>query len=387
MAPLVGRPRIRSDRLAAAPSVLDVRRIARRRVPRAVFDYVDGAAGEETGLANSRSAYRAYSFVPRVLRDVREVDASRVMLGRRWSLPIVLGPTGFTRMMHHEGEAGVASAATRADVPYALSTLGTTSIEELRLQVPGWEPWFQLYLWKDRGASQDLLERVRGSGCEVLVLTVDTPVGGLRLRDERNGLTIPPKLTPRTLLDMAKYPRWWSNLLTTAPLEFATFRDSGGTVADLVDRVFEPSITAGDVEWLRSQWPGRLVIKGVQSLEDAVMVRKLGADAVLLSNHGGRQVERGLPPLSLLSEVRAELDDECEVFVDGGVLSGADVLTALALGATGVWLGRAYLYGLMAGGHRGVERVLSILTKEIETNMRLLGVTKLDQLDEGYLRP
>ncbi len=319
------------------------------------------------------------------MRDVRDVDTSRTMLGKRSALPIVLGPTGFTRMMHHAGETAVAHAATDASVPYVLSTLGTTSIEELRSRVPHWDPWFQLYLWKDRGASHELLARVRESGCDVLVLTVDTPVGGLRLRDERNGLSIPPKLTPATLMDMAKYPRWWSNLLTTEPLEFATFRDSGGTVADLVDRVFEPSITTDDVEWLRGEWPGRLVIKGIQSLEDAVLARDLGADAVLLSNHGGRQVERGLPPIELLPGVVEALDAKTEVFVDGGVLSGADVLIAVALGATGVWLGRAYLYGLMAGGQAGVERVLSIFAKEISTNMRLIGVTSLDQLDGTYL--
>lgn len=362
-----------------------MRALARRRVPRAVFDYVDGAAGDEEGLRASRRAFRDYVFVPRVLRDVREVDTSKTMLGKTWRLPFVFGPTGFTRMMHHAGEPAVAAASDEVGIPYALSTLGTTSIEELRGSLPNVDPWFQLYLWKDRAASAALLDRVRASGCDVLILTVDTPVGGLRLRDERNGLTIPPKLTARTALDMAKYPRWWMNVLTTPPLEFGTFRDSEGTVADLVDRVFEPSITPQDVEWLRSQWPGRLVVKGIQSVEDAVLVRSIGADAIVLSNHGGRQVERGLPPMALLPAVLAAVDSECEVFVDGGATSGADVLIALALGARGVWFGRAYLYGLMAGGRDGVLRVARILEKEIATNMRLVGVTNLDQLNASYV--
>lgn len=346
---------------------------------------MDGAAGDEAGLRTSRQAYRDYSFVPRVMRDVRQVNTEREMLGEKWRLPIVFGPTGFTRMMHHEGEVAVATAAAASGVPYALSTMGTTSIEDLRAAVPDTKPWFQLYLWKDRGASSALLNRVRSSGCEVLVLTVDTPVGGLRLRDVRNGLTIPPKLTARTLVGMARYPRWWANVLTTPPLEFGTFRESGGTVAELVDRIFEPSITPSDVEWLRSQWPGRLVVKGIQSVDDAVLVRDIGADAVVLSNHGGRQMERALPPLALLPEVKDAIDGDLEVFIDGGVLSGADILVALALGARGVWLGRAYLYGLMAGGRAGVLRVSQVLAKEIETNMRLLGVRDLEELGPKYV--
>ena len=376
----------RQARLERCASVGDVRALAMRRVPRSVFDYTDGAAGSELTLRRSVEAYSRVEFTPRVLRDVSEVDCSVEMLGQRSSLPFALGPTGFTRMMHHVGEPAVAKVAGDVGIPYALSTLGTTSVEALAEVAPDTRRWFQLYVWRDRVASEALVKRAELAGYDTLILTVDTAVGGIRLRDVRNGLTIPPQLTLGTLAGMAMYPRWWGNLLTTRPLEFASLSSTGGTVGDLLTKVFDPAITGADIAWLRGIWPGKLVLKGVQSLEDAVIAVDLGVDAVILSNHGGRQIDRGNVPLELLPRVVDEVGDRIEVYIDGGISSGADIVAALAFGARGALIGRAYLYGLMAGGEDGVRRVVSILAKEVKTTMQLLGVTSVGELDRSYVR-
>src|ERR687894_1198651 len=265
-------------RLAGAASIADLRMLARRRAPRAVFDYTDGGAGEEVSLLRSRQAYARVEFNPTVLRDVSVVDKSTTILGKPVAAPIVFAPTGFTRMVHTEGEPAVARVAARMGIPYVLSTMGTTSIERLANAAPGGSKWFQLYLWRDRQASRDLVTRAWESGYEALVLTVDTPVAGPRLRDVRNGLTIPPSLSLRTVVDAAVHPRWWVDLLTTEPLEFASLRSWGGTVAELADRVFEPAATLADLRTLRETWRGALVVKGVQTADDARAVVDAGAD-------------------------------------------------------------------------------------------------------------
>ena len=389
--PLVGDLRPRFDRtqvlLDRCASVADVRALARRRVPRAVFDYTDGAAGQdEASLRRARSAFARVEFQPRVLRDVRAVDTSTTILGETSALPLVFAPTGFTRMMHSAGEPAVARVAQRLGIPYGLSTLGTTSIEELAVAVPGVRRWFQLYLMTDRGYGVELVDRARDAGYDTIILTVDTPVAGRRHRDVRNGLTIPPQLTPRTLADMAVHPRWWMNLLTSEPLSFATLTSTEGTVADLIGRVFDPSITIDDLDWLRSVWSGRLVVKGIQTVDDAVLVAQHGADGVILSTHGGRQLERAPVPFEVLPRVREALDARVEVLIDGGVLSGADVVAAVCQGATAVAVGRAYLYGLMAGGEAGVQRVGDLLAEEIRTTMQLLGRTTVADLGPDCLR-
>ena len=389
--PLVGDLRPRFDRtqvlLDRCASVADVRALARRRVPRAVFDYTDGAAGQdEASLRRARSAFARVEFQPRVLRDVRAVDTSTTILGETSALPLVFAPTGFTRMMHSAGEPAVARVAQRLGIPYGLSTLGTTSIEELAVAVPGVRRWFQLYLMTDRGYGVELVDRARDAGYDTIILTVDTPVAGRRHRDVRNGLTIPPQLTPRTLADMAVHPRWWMNLLTSEPLSFATLTSTEGTVADLIGRVFDPSITIDDLDWLRSVWSGRLVVKGIQTVDDAVLVAQHGADGVILSTHGGRQLERAPVPFEVLPRVREALDARVEVLIDGGVLSGADVVAAVCQGATAVAVGRAYLYGLMAGSEAGVQRVGDLLAEEIATTMQLLGRTSVSELGPDCLR-
>jgi L-lactate dehydrogenase (cytochrome) len=264
--------------------------------------------------------------------------------------------------------------------------MGTTSVEALAEAAPGARKWFQLYLWRDREASRALVERAKAAGYEALVLTVDTPVAGPRLRDVRNGFSIPPALTLRTFANAAVHPRWWIDLLTTPPLEFASLRSWGGTVAELVDRVFEPAATIADVAGLRAAWPGKLVVKGVLTVDDARAVVDAGADAVVVSNHGGRQLDRSLTPLEQLPAVVAAVGDRAEVYMDGGVQDGADVVAAVALGARGVLVGRAYLYGLMAGGERGVQRAADILTKEITRTMQLLGAASVPELTPGLAR-
>jgi L-lactate dehydrogenase (cytochrome) len=280
----------------------------------------------------------------------------------------------------------VARVAERIGVPYGLSTLGTTSIEELAAAVPGARRWFQLYLMTDRGYGVELVDRAQSAGYDTIILTVDTPVAGRRHRDVRNGLTIPPQLTARTLADMAVHPRWWLNLLTTEPLSFATLTSTEGTVADLIGRVFDPGVTLADLDWLRSVWSGRLVVKGIQTVADAVLVVDHGADAVILSTHGGRQLERAPVPFEILPRVREALDPRVEVLIDGGVLSGADVVAALCQGANAVGVGRAYLYGLMAGGEAGVQRVADLLAEEIASTMALLGRTSVETLGSDCLR-
>jgi L-lactate dehydrogenase (cytochrome) len=370
----------RERRLAGAASIRDLRELARRRAPRAVFDYTDGAAGEEISLRRSRASYARVEFVPQALRDVSSVDTSTTILGRRSTAPLIFAPTGFTRMMHTEGERAVARVAAGVGIPYALSTMGTTSVERLSAEVPGARLWFQLYLWRDRAASRDLVERARAAGYEALVLTVDTPVPGRRLRDERNGLTIPPSLSARTLVDGALHPAWWFDLLTTEPLEFASLNRFDGTVAELVGQMFDPSATLDDLSWLRSSWPGPLVVKGILTNADALAVVDAGADAVIVSNHGGRQLDRAPTPLEVLPGVVDAVGDRAEVYVDGGILSGSDIVAAVALGARAALVGRAYLYGLMAGGERGVQRAADILQTEVASTLALLGVTRVDDL-------
>jgi L-lactate dehydrogenase (cytochrome) len=389
IAPLVGRAdpsltRLQS-RLDRCAGIGDIRALARRRVPPSVFDYVDGAAGSETTLRRSRQAYARVQFHPRVLRDVSAVDLTTSMLGRSSALPFAFAPTGFTRMMHHVGEPAVATVAAEAGIPYALSTLGTTSVEDLAASSPATRRWFQLYVWRDRQRSEELVARVAACGYDTLILTVDTAVGGIRRRDVRHGLTVPPQLSARTIAQMALYPRWWGNLLTTPPLEFASLSSTGGTVGDLLTDVFDPAVGPADIAWLRSIWPGTVMLKGVQCLEDAVMAADLGVDAVVLSNHGGRQIDMGNVPLELLPSVAAAVGDRVEVYVDGGITSGADIVAALAMGAHGTLVGRAYLYGLMAGGVDGVRRVVSVLEKEIRTTMQLLGVSSVAELDPSHV--
>ncbi len=373
-------------RLSRALTIADLRFAARRRVPRAVFDYTDGAAEGEISLRRARRMFETLEFSPSALHDVSAVDASGVVLGRAAAVPFAFAPTGFTRLMHHEGEQAVARVAERHGIPYALSTMGTTSIEDVAAAAPRARKWFQLYVWKDRAAGAELMTRANAAGFEALMLTVDVPVAGNRLRDVRNGFSIPPTLTFKTVADIASHPAWWANLLTTRPLTFATLSGWDRTIAELIDELFDPTMTMADLEWVRSCWPGPLIIKGIQSVADARRMADAGVDAIVLSNHGGRQLDRAPVPLSLVPEVVDAVGDRTEVWMDTGVMSGADIVAGVALGARTVLVGRAYLYGLMTGGERGVERAATILMREMRRTMQLLGVRSVAELNRGHVR-
>lgn len=367
------------DAMTRATSIWDLRAIARRRVPRAVFDYVDGAAERERSLRRARMWFDSAEFRPRVLRDVSRIETSTSLLGQSVAFPLVCAPTGFTRMVHWTGERAVARAAAGAGVPYTLSTFGTSTPEAVADAAPAGANWFQLYVGRDRDKVEAMVDRAASAGFSALMVTVDAPVAGSRSRDAKNGLTIPPSLTLRTIADMARYPRWWANVLTREPLALALDPDAW-TSADAMARLLDPALDLDYLATLRAQWPGSFVVKGVQSVEDAAAVVDLGADAVVLSNHGGRQLDRARIPMDLLPDVVEALDGAAEVYVDGGVLSGADIAIALALGANAVLVGRAYLYGLMAGGQDGVERAMDILGTELARTMRLLGAASIPEL-------
>lgn len=257
--------------------------------------------------------------------------------------------------MHTDGEVAGATAAAAAGIPFTLSTMGTTSIEDVAKAAPQGRNWFQLYMWKDRDRSMALVDRAAAAGYDTLIVTVDVPVAGARLRDRRNGFTIPPQLTLHTVADALPRPAWWFNLLTTDSLTFASLSAWSGTIGDLLDNMFDPTVTYDDLAWLRQRWPGNLVVKGVQSIEDARRLAETGVDALVLSNHGGRQLDRAPVPFQLLPKVAAEVGHKLEIHVDTGITTGADIIACLALGAQFTFIGRAYLYGLMAGGQAGAQ--------------------------------
>ncbi|MEY3257139.1 MAG: hypothetical protein RL443_148 [Actinomycetota bacterium] len=373
-------------RLSKALTIYDLRVIAKRRTPQAPFDYTDGGADSESSLDRARAAYEKLEFQPNILRNVKNVDLSVKMLGKVMNMPLGIAPTGFTRMMQTEGEYAGACAAADAGIPYTLSTMGTRSIEDVAAAAPLGRNWFQLYMWKDRDRSMALVDRAKKSGFDTLVLTVDVPVAGARLRDVRNGMTIPPSLTAKTIINAIPRPAWWINFLTTDPLKFASLDSWNGTVAELLDSMFDPTVTYEDLKWIRQQWTGNLVVKGIQNVGDAVASIEAGADAIILSNHGGRQLDRAPVPLHLLPEVIKEVGNKAEVHVDTGIMHGQDVVAALASGAKFTWIGRAYLYGLMAGGKSGVDKTLEIFRTQITRTMKLLGVSSVAELNPDHVR-
>lgn len=389
LAPLLQfkRPQFNATRrrLDAAFTIEDLRRIAKRRTPKAAFDYTDGAAEDELSIRRARQAFRDIEFHPTILRDVSNVAAGWDVLGQPVVLPFGIAPTGFTRLMHTEGEIAGAGAAARAGIPFSLSTLGTTAIEDLVTAVPQGRKWFQLYMWRDRERSMALVQRAADAGFDTLLATVDVPVAGARLRDNRNGMTIPPTLTLRTVLDAVPHPKWWFDLLTTEPLAFASLDRWSGTVGEYLSTMFDPSLTFDDLEWIKAQWPGKLVVKGIQTLDDARAVVDRGVDGIVLSNHGGRQLDRAPVPFHLLPVVARELGKHAEILVDTGIMSGADIVAAIALGARCTLIGRAYLYGLMAGGEAGVTRAIEILQGGVLRTMGLLGVTCLEELSPKHV--
>ena len=372
--------------LLRAQSIDDLANIARKRTPKVVFDYVEGGAIDEIAYSRSRAAYSRIEINSRVLRDVSKIDTSEKILGKVVDIPICFAPTGYTRLMHHVGEPAVANVASNKNLIYALSTMGTTSPEELAAAVPNSRRWFQLYIMKNRSDSLAVIKQAKDNGFEALVLTVDTPVVGLRYRDNRNGLTVPPKIRINTVFAIARKPVWWLNLFTTGKLEFAAFRGWDKPLSQLAGLIFDPATTMKDIAWLRTVWKGPIIVKGIQSVDDAKAVAKLGVQGIILSNHGGRQFDRGPVPLEILPEVVKAVGNKVEIYIDGGIMSGLDALGAIALGAKAVFIGRAYLYGAMANGEAGVEQVIEIMRREFENGLALSGATNIAEVRKNGAR-
>ncbi|MFT4122962.1 MAG: alpha-hydroxy acid oxidase [Microbacteriaceae bacterium] len=372
-------------RLQAALTIDDLRTIAKRRTPRAAFDYTDGSAEQEISIRRARQAFEDIELHPSVLRPAEHVDTAVEVFGGRSALPFGIAPTGFTRLMQTQGELAGAAAAGAAGIPFTLSTLGTTSIEDVRAANPHGRNWFQLYVMREREISYDLTRRAAQAGFDTLFFTVDTPVAGARLRDKRNGFSIPPQLSLGTIVNAIPRPWWWWDFLTTPKLEFASLQSTGGTVGELLDAAMDPTISFDDLEVIRGLFPGRLVVKGVQSVDDAKRLVDAGVDGIVLSNHGGRQLDRAPVPFHLLPDVVREVGADTEVAIDTGIMSGADIVASIALGARFTLVGRAYLYGLMAGGRAGVDRTIAILQEQIVRTMQLLGVSTLAELGPRHV--
>jgi L-lactate dehydrogenase (cytochrome) len=366
-------------RLAGCHDVGDLRRVGRRIMPRPVFDYVDGGADEELSMAANIRAFRRWRFQPRALVDVSEVDTSARILDRAVPLPLALAPTGYTRMMHPDGEIGAARAAQRHGLPYTLSTMATTTIEDV---AAGAQPdlWFQLYILRDSGLSKELVDRAAAAGYRVLVVTVDCFVTGHRTRDRRNGLVIPPELTVTTLASIASRPGYWVRMLRSPLIDFANFTGHQAVTIEGTGSLFNPAITWDDIASLRDRWPGKLIIKGPLGPADARQAVSLGADGIQLSNHGGRQLDRTVAPVDLIVPVRQAVGPDVPLLVDSGIRHGSDIAVALALGADGCAIGRAYLYGLMAGGEAGVDKALDMLAAQFRRTLQLMGVRSVREL-------
>jgi L-lactate dehydrogenase (cytochrome) len=366
-------------RLSACHDVADLRATGRRLTPRPVFDYVDGGADEELSVRANTRAFRRWRFQPRTLVNVSEADTSAAFLGSVAPMPLALAPTGYTRMMHPGGEIAAARAAQRHGLPYTLSTMATTTIEAVAENAQP-DLWFQLYILRDSGLNKELVDRAAAAKYRVLVVTVDCFVTGHRTRDRRNGLVIPPELTARTLLSIAGKPGYWTRMLRSPAIDFANFAGHEAVTIEGTGALFNPAITWDDIAELRARWPGRLVIKGPLGPADCQRAVSVGADGVQLSNHGGRQLDRTRPPVDMIAEAREAVGPDVAVLVDSGVRHGSDIAVALALGADACAIGRAYLYGLMAGGEPGVDKALDILAGQFKQTMQLLGVRSVTEL-------
>lgn len=365
----------------------DLRRLARRRVPRGVFDYIDGAAEDEITYARNNSSFQRFEFKPRVLRNVSKIDTASPILGHTRPFPLILSPTGFTRIAHSQGELAVARVADRLGIPYTLSSLSTRSIEEVR-EVSNGDLWFQVYVWKDKGLLSEMLDRASAADYSTIVITVDTAVLGRRERDVRRGFTLPPKIGPGTIIDGVLHPQWTLDFLRHPPIRFANI--VGKSVGDGTDPIslsefissqFDPSLSWDDIQWFRDRWEGKIVVKGIQTVEDASIAAGQEVDAVALSNHGGRQLDGAPPPIELVAPVREEVGDAMEIYCDGGIRRGSDILKALAVGADAAMAGRAYLYGLGAAGEAGVDHALGLLHNGLERSMALVGCGSTAEVD------
>jgi L-lactate dehydrogenase (cytochrome) len=366
----------------------DVRARARRRLPRVAFDFVDGAADAEVTLRRNVEAFERVVLRPRQLVDVSERSLATTVLGRPVDLPVLIAPTGMSRVAGPGGDVAGARAAARAGTVFVLSTMSSQSIEEVRARAAG-ELWFQLYLWRDRSLVERLLDRAEAASYRALVVTVDVPIVGNRLRDQRNGFTMPPKVRLHTAADLLRHPRWLAGLRSAAAFAHVLDQESAGAMehARLINQLLaNPASTWDDLAWLRDRWPGPLLVKGTLTADDARIAADHGVDGIVVSNHGGRQLDGTPASLDALAEVADAVGDRVELLLDGGVRRGTDVIKARALGARAVLIGRPWLWGLAAGGEAGVSAVLEILRAEIDRALALLGRPRFDDIDASAVR-
>ena len=379
----------RRRRFERAANIADLRLIARARLPHGIFDYIDGGAEDEYTMANNTAAFRQYEFVPRILRNVDDIDTRTSFLGASLETPIIFSPTGFTRIAHSEGELSVARVAARHNAPYCLSTLSTRSIEEVAAVSTG-PKWFQVYVWRDRELVKDMLARAQHCGYEAIMLTVDTAVLGRRERDVRRGFTLPPKLGPGTIIDGITHPSWTWDFIRNEPITFSNIaqssHDKAGTAVTLsafISEQFDPSLSWSDIEWFRAHWNGPIILKGVQSVGDALRAVANGIDAIAVSNHGGRQLDKSPAPISLIAPITQATSGAIPIICDGGIRRGSDIVTAISQGAAVCSMGRSYLYGLGAAGEAGVERAYAMLKDELQRTMALCGVRTIADIDSS----
>ena len=379
-----------AGRAQRAVNIADLRALARRRLPRGVFDYVDGAAGDELTKARNESDLRALTLRPRMLVGATEIDLSTEVLGRRVAVPLLAAPTGLTGLVHHEGEVGIARAIHGAGGVYVLSSAASRTLDDVASASPG-PRWFQLYVPRDRGLAQTLLQRARATGYEALVVTVDVPRPGARERDVHNGFTVPPRVTARSLVDGVRRPRWTANflsrphILSQGLLSSAAQDGRAGSLGELITRQFDPTLSWSDIAWVQEHWDGPLLIKGILRGDDARQAVGLGLAGVIVSNHGGRQLDQATSAIRALPEVVDAAGGELEVYMDGGIRRGVDVIRALALGARACLAGRALVYGLAAGGPAGARRAAEILVDELRLAMALLGCPSVRELDASWV--
>ena len=382
-----------STKLPKFNTYADFRRIARRRVPTMVFDFVDGGADGELTLDANRRAFEQIVFEPRWISDVSKIDLTTTVLGEQLSMPYLLAPAGLASVVHKDGELAVARAAAKANTIFCISTGSTYSLEEIAAAAPTAKLWFQLYLWKSEEVVSGLIQRAKATGCRALVLTIDVPAVGKRERDLTNGMSLPPRIRPSNILDAAWRVRWLSHFIAGNEITFGNLRgiaagDDASTVGEYTSReLVDPSVTWERLDWLRRQWDGPLVIKGVLSVNDALECVRRGADAVYVSNHGGRQLDSVAGAASALPAIVDAVNGRAEIFVDGGVRRGEDVVKARALGATAALSGRPWFFALAADGQDGVERMLDIMRADISRTLSLLGVPRFSDVNRSAIRP
>ncbi len=373
-----------------AINIEDLRQLARRRLPRTVFEFIDGGAQDEITLRANRDDFSALRLIPRVLTDIETRDQSVELFGQRYAAPLVLAPTGLAGLLARRGELQAVRAAHRVNVPYCLSTMATRSIEEISEEVDA-PHWFQLYVLRDRGLTRAFIERARAARCSALVLTVDTKMQGPRERDIRNGFTVPPRFTLSTLIDFATHLRWLFDVGFGPKIKFRNFdntgidSDSALTITQFIANQYDLSMSWRDVEWFKSEWGGPVLLKGLLSADDAAQAVEAGLDGIIVSNHGGRQLDGAVSAIAALPAISRKVAGRIPLILDGGVRRGVDVVKAIALGASACMIGRAWLYGLASGGEAGVEAALRMLINEMDLAMALVGCSDLSQIDERVL--